>query len=222
MTKKSTIIALAAVMFTASALGFNGVAYAEDAGASWKSGQGNIKNYLKHAPGVTGQVTAKNGMLLIITSKNNTVYTVDASSAKIFKNRNTIITITDIQMGDTIMAQGTVTGTNVVATTIFDGKPLVGKKNRGNYPGIMGVVSSVSGNTLSVTDKNNTVYTVNASNAKIMKGAPQKTATIADIVNGDTVMIRGTVTGTTVNADTIYDGKVGQNKSKNKMMLRTN
>ncbi len=213
MTKKSTIIALAAVMFTASALSFSGVVYAKDAGASWKASQNNIKNYLKHAPGITGQVTSKSGNILTVLSKNNTTYTVDTTTAKIFKNRNTIITLEDIQINDTIMAQGTVTGTNVLASTIFDGKPIMGKKNKNNFPGIIGTVSDTNGSTFSVTTKNNIIYSVNTTNAKITKGTPAIPATFSDIINGDTVMIRGTVNGTTVTADNIFDGKITAHKN---------
>lgn len=203
------MIALAAVMFTAGALGFSGVTFAEDTTTSWKGGQDTIKNYLKHAPGVMGHVTAISGSTITLSGTNNTTYTIDASAAKIVKNRNTIIGITDIKVGDTIMVQGTVTGTTVVATTVFDGKPLTGKKHLGNFPGIMGIVSAVNGSTFSVTTKDATIYTVTpTSTVKIHKGTPPVTATMADIANGSTVMIRGTVTGTTVTAESIFDGKI--------------
>lgn len=210
------MIALAAVMFTASAFGFSGIALAEvnSPSSSWKSSQDTIKNYLKHAPGVMGQVTSINGSVITINGKNNTVYTIDASTAKIVKNRNTVITIADIKVGDNIMAQGTVTGTNVAATTVFDGKPIMGKNKHGDFPGVMGVVSNVNGTTFSVTTKDAKVYTVTTANAKIMKGMPPVQATISDVLNGDTVMVRGVVTDTTVAAESIFDGKVGTHSGK--------
>jgi hypothetical protein len=217
MTKKSTITALAAVILTASAFGFSGVALAENqtTPSSWKSSQRHIKDYLKHAPGVIGQVTSVNGSIINISS-NNTNYSIDASTAKILKNRNTIITTSDILVGDTIMAQGTVTGTNVLATTVFDGKPIVGKKGQGNFPGVIGIVSAINGNAFSVTTKDNVVYTVDATGAKIKKGSPATVAQITDIVNGDTVMVRGTVNGTSVAAKTILDGKLDSTKIKHR------
>lgn len=209
MTKKSTLIAFAAVMFTAGTLGFSGVTFAEDSTTTWKGGQENIKNYLKHAPGVMGSVTAISGSTITLTSANNTLYTINASSAKIVKNRNTIITLADIKVGDTIMVQGTVSGTSVTATTIFDGKPVVSKKHAGAFPGIMGTVSATTGSTFSVTTRDAIVYTVTpTATVKIQKGTPAVTATLADIVSGDTVMVRGTVSGTTVTAESIFDGKV--------------
>lgn len=211
MTKKSTITAIAAVILTASAFGFTGVALADNqevTQTSWKSSQRHIKDYLRHAPGVMGTVTSVSGSIINITSKNALAYSIDASSAKILKNRNTVITTADILVGDTIMAQGTVNGTTVLATTVFDGKPIVGKKGQGNFPGVIGVVSTISGNTFSVTTKDGIVYTVDVSNAKIKKGSPSTTATITDIANGDTVMVRGTVTGTNVIAKSVLDGKL--------------
>lgn len=137
MTKKSTMVALAAVMFTASALGFSGVTFAESARAasSWKSSQNTIKNYLKNAPGVMGKVTAINGNTITVNSKNNTMYTIDATTAQVVKNRNTIITLSDVKIGDTIMAKGTVDGTTVTASSIFDGKVASYKGGRGKHKG---------------------------------------------------------------------------------------
>ena len=83
--------------------------------------------------------------------------------------------------------------------------------------GVMGTVASVSGNTITVTGKNGTTYTVDASNAKFLKGSSStnttatapSTVTIANIAVGDTVAIRGTVTGTSVVATTVMDGLTG-------------
>jgi hypothetical protein len=216
MAKKSTIMALAAVIFTASVLGFNGVARAEEQGASttWKLSQGNIKNYLKHAPGVIGTVVSVNGSIITITGKNNTTYTIDTSGAKIFKNRNTVITSADVKVGDVIMAQGTVNGTHVVATTVFDGKPIVGKKNQGNFSGVMGIVNSVSADSLTLTAKNGVVYTVNTTNTThIEKGTPPVHVQISDIKIGDTIMVRGAVNGTVVSAEKVFDGSFSKERN---------
>jgi hypothetical protein len=76
-------------------------------------------------------------------------------------------------------------------------------------PGVMGTVSAVSGNTITVAGKDNTSYTVDATNAKILKGvegAAPTTGSVSDIKVGDTVGVRGTVTGTSVAATEITDG----------------
>ncbi len=54
------------------------------------------------------------------TTPVTTTYTVDATNATITKN-NVAGNISSIAVGDTIMAQGTLTGTNLVATTMRDG-----------------------------------------------------------------------------------------------------
>ncbi|MEI6843078.1 MAG: hypothetical protein WCK48_01020 [bacterium] len=87
----------------------------------------------------------------------------------------------------------------------------------GRGPGIMGTVNSISGNTLTVTSNapvasgtTATVYTVDATNAKITKN--NTAGTIASILVGDTVSVKGTVTGTNVVATMIRDGVVPNNK----------
>jgi hypothetical protein len=71
--------------------------------------------------------------------------------------------------------------------------------------GVFGVVSSISGGSLSVTQKTATTtltFTVDGSNAVIMTG-PSTTSTLADIKVGDQVVVTGTVNGSTVIATRI-------------------
>jgi len=67
-----------------------------------------------------------------------------------------------------------------------------------------GNVSAINGATLTVTTKSNVTYTVDASNAKIIAGQ-NATATISNIVVGDSVVVQGAVNGTHVTATTIID-----------------
>jgi hypothetical protein len=82
-------------------------------------------------------------------------------------------------------------------------------------PGVMGTVSSVNGTTILVAGKTKdaaltaVTYTVDASTAKFTKfveGAQPAAATIVDVKVGDTVAVRGTVTGTSVKAESVMDG----------------
>lgn len=85
------------------------------------------------------------------------------------------------------------------------------KMGKGMRPhGIVGTVSAISGNTITVNvTKGTTVvsYTVDATNAKVLKN---KTAsTVSAIAVGDTIMVQGTPTtagGTTITAKMIIDG----------------
>ena len=108
-------------------------------------GAGNGANRIMK-PGVYGKVTAVSGNIITVSSMKRTpgatattaptpiavTYTVDATNAKIMKN-NVAGTIASIAVGDTIMAQGTLTGTNLVATTIRDGVMMrgIGKTGTG-------------------------------------------------------------------------------------------
>jgi len=75
--------------------------------------------------------------------------------------------------------------------------------------GVRGTVASVSGSIITVTGKNGTTYTVDATSAKFTKsasGAKPAAATISDIAVGDTVAVRGTVSGDSVTATSVRDG----------------
>ena len=170
--------------------------------------------------GVGGTVTAINSTSITLTGSNNTTYTVDASNAKFLKigsggtTAPTTITIADINVGDTIMVRGTFSGTTVTATQILDGKLPTRVK-----PAANGTVSAVNGNTITLTSKNGTTYSVDATNAKILKASGQTTTgtsttrptpttiTVANIQVGDTLAVQGTVSGTSVTATSIFDGK---------------
>jgi len=179
-------------------------------------------------PVVFGTVSAINGNSITVSgkqgfgtnaNKTTTTYTVDATNAKIMKN-NVAGTVSSIVVGDTIMVQGTVTGTNVVATTIRDGVMTrgnnpAGKANpqgQGNIsnlitgngqPVIAGTISAISGSTLTITNKSNVTYTVDTTNAKIVKG--QNTIVVSNMAIGDTVVIQGTVNGNSIVASNVID-----------------
>ncbi len=182
--------------------------------------RGNFK------PGVFGTVTAVSGNIITVTgmkgfgatTTTTVTYTVDATSAKITKN-NVAGTISSIVVGDKIMAQGTLTGTNLVATTIRDGVMSRGTKTgtvtapanktppiTGNgQPVVAGTVSAISGSTLTITNKSNVTYTVDATNAKIVQG--QTTITVSGVTVGDSVVVQGTVNGSSVTASSVIDQK---------------
>ena len=186
-------------------------------------------------PGVFGTVSAISGNTITITSKgfgaNATAqtYTVDATGAAITKGgakgvAPATITVSGITVGDTIMAQGTVTGTNVVATKIRDGA--MGGRGMGRpdgdteqgkvahtpatpviqgngQPVIGGTITAMTGSTLTVTNKSNVTYTVDAAQAKVEKS--NALSTVAALAVGDAVVVQGTVNGTTVTATSVMD-----------------
>lgn len=165
--------------------------------------------------GITGAVTAISGTSITLKNKAGTIYTIDASSATVTKN-NVATTFAGIAIGDMLRVKGTVTGTSVVATAIRDGV----SHEKGVKPGaiaykpkVVGTVTSVNGNTLTVTGKDSVLYTVDGTNAKVMKmtlGAKPTIGTVSSIIVGDTVRVQGTLTGTNILATTIFDGVLPQ------------
>jgi hypothetical protein len=179
-------------------------------------------------PGVFGTVTAVSGNTITVDSKKgfdttatDTTYTVDATNATITKSGATG-TIASIVVGDTIVAQGTLTGTNLVATTVHDGVmrmhgasgttgTLGTNANTNNLsnvvgngqPVVAGAVTAISGNTISITNKSNVSYTVDATNAKITKD--NATVAISSITVGDEIIAQGTINGNAVVASNIID-----------------
>lgn len=170
-------------------------------------------------PNIVGKVSAINGKILtvIIQNKNNptssTTFTVDATDAKILRGE-TQITLNDVAVGDTVVIQGAVTGTNVVATQIRDGKVGNGKNEQNNnnqallkiqgngQPVIAGTISAINGSTLTVVNSNVT-YTVDATHATIYRGG--NTIQLSGVNTGDLVIVQGTVSGTSVSASTVID-----------------
>jgi hypothetical protein len=158
---------------------------------------------------VVGKVTTVSGNTITVAdSRTNTVYSVNASNASVTKNGQTS-TVSSIVVGDTVMVQGTVNGTSVVATKIYDGVK-AGENEDKNYA-VVGTVSSISGNTLTVASKAKpnsatTTYIVDASSAAVTKGG--KTVAISSIYVGDTVQVQGIVNGTSVKATAIKDAGV--------------
>ncbi len=178
--------------------------------------------------GIVGTVASITGSTLMVNGKNSTLYSVDATSAQILKDKSTAMIITDIKVGDMVMVKGKITGTTVVATVIKDGIPALNLNSNYNrkFPGIMGIVNSLDGTTFTVTNESGVVYTIDASHAVITKGVVSKkpaTVQIADIKTGDTVMVMGAVNGTSVTAEKIFDGKFktkvlgGKGNMKSKM-----
>lgn len=116
-------------------------------------------------------------------------------------------TVGDIAVGDTIMAQGTVSGTSVTATQVMDGLMQLGGPGGPGFEhgmnGTRGTVTSVSGNTITLTGKDGQTYTVDASDAQIGKVS---TITVGDVQVGDMLDVHGDVSGTNVTAKHIMDG----------------
>ena len=78
-----------------------------------------------------------------------------------------------------------------------------GTQSTGGDHGVMGTVSAVNGSTITLTGKDGSTYTVDATKASISKTS---TIDVSGVAVGDTLMVGGTVSGTSVTADHIMDG----------------
>jgi len=206
-------------------------------GGGW--GQVGGRPGMPDGRGVAGTVTAVSGSTITLTSRTplgkpsatsatsvaTTVYTVDASKATVTK-AGTVSTVSAIAVGDQLLVQGTVTGTNIMATTIHDGvsrgfgiddKSGLGKGGMrgarasttppvitGNgQPVIAGKVTAVSGNALTVTNASNVTYIVDAINARV--ASHNVLTTLANVKIGDEVVVQGIVNGNSVVALSVID-----------------
>ena len=79
-------------------------------------------------------------------------------------------------------------------------------------PSATGTVSSISGNTITLTS-GSTTYTVDATNAALMVTKPAGTSLAnSGIMVGDSITVSGATTGTNIVATRIIDGKIGMGK----------
>ena len=221
------IVAALAVANTASAQSTTAAGATTGASGTHQSWGGRGGAGMAHN-GVFGTVSAISGDMITISSKGyganatTKTYTVDATNATVMKS-NAASSVSAIAVGDTIMAQGTVSGTSVTATKIMDGMMMPGKGGAGMGPGMMGrgmasstmaikgngqpvvggTVSVVSGTTLTISNASNVTYTVDASSATIDKG--NATSSISDVAVGDRVIVQGAVSGNSVTASSIID-----------------
>ena len=84
------------------------------------------------------------------------------------------------------------TSTPPVSPIQGNGEPIVG-----------GSITAVSGTTLTITNTSNVTYTIDASNAKIIKNGTS--TTISNVATGDNVIVQGTVNGTSITASSVID-----------------
>jgi preprotein translocase subunit YajC len=167
--------------------------------------------------GVSGIVTAINGDTITLQHEGHVkdgnsiapkTYNVEAANAAITKD-NASSSLSDIAVDDKIRVEGTVSGTSVVATSISDGVAHHTK----NRSGVHGTVTAINGTTLTVqtsaatkgtVTRPATTYTVDAGSATVRKD--KSASTLSAVSVGDTVRVRGTLSGTIVAATKVSDG----------------
>ena len=186
----------------------------------------------------SGKVTAVSGSILTIKGMKGATSTIDGTSATItmgFGKNATSTTIGAIKVGDRVTAIGTLSGSTVSATAIYDmvmhkmPKSMAGK---GSWAGggmmpknvTMGKVTAISGSTITIAGMMNKAITIDGTSATVTKGfgTSATSSTVSAIQVGDYISAQGTISGTTVTATSIRDlgvitiptGKGMMNKGK--------
>jgi hypothetical protein len=206
---------------------FAGTALAAPAPGAMHGPRPVVMGTVASAPDASGTFTVaseegwkRGGAEATSTRASSTTYTVTTNSSTVFRDGGATSTIAAITSGDRVMVAGTLSGTTITATSVMSGMM---SKGAGMPPGmtmhhasttppftgngqpvIGGTIAAISGSSLTVTNKANVTYAVDASNATITK--PGTTgATIANLAVGDTLVVQGSVNGTAVTASTIVD-----------------
>ena len=165
------------------------------------SGKSLSKNRAQNNRAINGKVVSVNGSIISLVNKKGVTYTVDATNATFTgKEIGNAFTLASIVPNDEITVKGTITGTNVVATSISD-------KSYAARTVFPGKVVSVNGSTITLMKDKNTTYTVNVGSATLTKGFGKnsKTISISDIVVGDRLAVIGSLVGTVVTPTSIQD-----------------
>lgn len=165
-------------------------------------------------PAAMGKISAVSGSIITVTGNDKTAYTVDATAAVITKgfgaNAQTVA-LSTLTSGEMISITGTVNGTNIAATaiTVFDnsGKGKIAQPgDAARTPHVMGKVTAVNGSSFTVLENGRArgpqatttpaaSFTVNSNSATVFT-KDNKTATIADVSSGVTVVVSGTIDST--------------------------
>jgi hypothetical protein len=229
------LIAISAIVGLAFAGSTFAAATPINSGQRGLSEQGQFQGRMQQRPGVFGTVSAINGTNITVTSKGfgtssvSKTFSVDVSNA-IVMDKGATSTISAVAVGNQVSVQGTINGISVIATKINLGMSFgrgdgqnPGKGAGGRFasssnmiegngqPIIGGTVSAINGATITITNKSNVSYTVDASSATITKG--NIASSVSSVIIGDNILVQGTINGTSVTATTVTDqGAIDGNK----------
>ena len=196
MKKQSYIIIASAVLVVTLAT----TQFASAAGNGFTRAVASITGEGNASAPISGTVTAINGSTITITNKKGTLYTIDASSAKMRSAGEATPSLSTLKIGDTIAVMGTVTGNSVAAKTILEGVDFAkhGNKQMFNEKRIPGKITAINGSTITIEvggkTKNATAqdFTVTTTSSTIFKKNGQA-GTLSDLAVGQFISVAGTI-----------------------------
>ncbi len=170
--------------------------------ATLTSQHNRLSKKTQSVPHVVGTVATIDGSSFTISihghGKNSqpTIFTINTTDSTIYTKNGQSDSLSDLAVGQRVVVSGTIDETNksVAATKVNIFIPV---------PRALGIVQSISGNTIIITGRHNITDTIDATNTKISEHLGKKTQTISisDITVGERILVAGTI-GTPVHATT--------------------
>ncbi len=149
----------------------------------------------KHGKGMmlgllySGKVTAEGSNTLTIKTRDDSTFTVNATSATIIEIPRTVRTLADIDVNDRVYITGTKSGSTITASVIYfmpeNVKPAKAKGT------VTSVTTTSGGATVTVQNKDGQTATVNVTEDTQIKTANNQVGTTADIQVGTKVKLFG-------------------------------
>lgn len=157
--------------------------------------------------GIHGTITAINGSSLTV-DVDGTAYKVNVDGAEFHTfadGKMFDISQGELAVGDSIGVRGEVDGITVEADHVMEGDMKFGERGgmRGEMHGgrgVIGEVTKVDGTTITVEGRNGKTYTVNATEAEVLRTIK---GFVSDIKEGSRIGVHGDVDGTTVTVERI-------------------
>lgn len=135
---------------------------------------------------VTGVFQSVAGEIISMTAKNSssTVYSVDATNAKLVRRFGAAMQLSDMQAGDILTVTGIINGTQITAKTIRDQSL---QAHNGTF---VGTVTAVNGSSFTLQSKARGTQTINTTSATIFREGTASTS-LSNIAVGQTVTVVG-------------------------------
>lgn len=142
---------------------------------------------------------------LSVTETFLTYITISMKQKKLSRNKTAILAgtlaISAMLTGSAFAAEDSSSSQNTGGSFMKHMKGTLGH----TAPTAFGKITAINGTSITIVGKSNTTYTVDAANAKILKGK-NKAAALSDLAVNNMIVVEGTLNGTTITATSIRVG----------------